>query len=138
MGHLGPCRGQMDRFGETTTDAGHKIWYYREDSKHQYGVTFIVRKEAVCSIISCTPISSRLISNRISARPYNITVIQVHAPMSDHEQFHEQLDSVITKTPKKDILVVHGDWNAKVGADTYQHWAGPVGRFGIGQTNDGG
>ena len=143
MGHLGPCRGQMDRFGETTTDAGHKIWYYREDSKHQYRVTFIVRKEAVCSIISCTPISSRLISIWISVRPNNITVIQVCAPTSDYEdeevkQFYKQLDSLIANTPTEDILVVHGDWNAKVGADTYQHWAGPVGRFGIGQTNDGG
>ena len=76
-------------------------------------------------------------------RPHNITVIQVYAPTSDHEdeevqQFYEQLDSVITKTPKKDILVVQGDWNAKVGPDAYLHWAGTVGRFGIGETNDGG
>ena len=99
----------MDRFGETTTDAGHKIWYYREDTKHQYGVTFIVRKEAVCSIISCTPISSRLTSIQISVNPYNITVIKVRAPITpDHKdeedkQFYKQLDGIIAKTPKKDI-----------------------------------
>ena len=112
----------------------HKIWYCGEDSKHQYGVTFIVWKEAVGSIISCTPVSSRLIS---------ITVIQVYAPTSDHEdeeveQFYKQLDSIIAKTPKKDILVVQGDWNAKIGSDAYQHWAGTVGRFGIGDTNNRG
>ena len=112
----------MDRFGETTTDAGHKIWYYREDSKHQYGVTFIVRKEAVCSIISCTPISSRLTSIQISVNPYNITVIKVRAPITpDHKQFYEQLDRIIAKTPQKDRLVVQGDWNARVGPDAYQH-----------------
>ena len=81
----------------------------------------MVRKEAVGSIISCTPISSRLISIQISLRPYNITVIQVHTPRSDHEQFYEQLDSIIAKTPKKDLLVVKGDWNAKVDPDEYQH-----------------
>ena len=64
-------------FRETTTDAGHMIWYHGEDSKHQYEVTFIVWKAVVGSIISCTPISNRLISIRISARPYNVTVIQV-------------------------------------------------------------
>ena len=96
------------------------------EKKHQYGVAFIIWKEVVGSIISCIPISSRLISIRISARPYNITVIQVHAPTSDYEQFYQQLDGNITKTPKKDILVVQGDWNAKVGPDTYQHRAGTV------------
>ena len=97
-------------FGETTTDEGHKIWYYGEDSKHQYGVAFIVRKEVVSSIISCTPFSSRLITIQISARPHNITVIQVYAPISDHkdeevEQFYEQLNSIKAKTSKKDLLV---------------------------------
>ena len=79
-----------------------------------------VRKEVVGRFISCTPISSRLISIRISARPHNITVIQIYAPTSDHEdeeveQFDEQLNSIIAKTPKKDILVVQGDRNAKIG-----------------------
>ena len=60
------------------------------------------------------PISSRLISIQISARPHNITVIQVYAPTSDPEneeveQFYEQLDSITAKTPKKDTLVVQGD-----------------------------
>ena len=58
---------------------------------------------------SATPNTSRLISIRISAKPHNTTVIQVHSPTSDHKQFYEQLDSIIAKTPKKDILVVQGD-----------------------------
>ena len=83
---------------------GHKIWYCGEDSKHQYGVAFIVQKEVVGSIISCTLISSRLMSIWISARPHHITIIQVCAPTADHEdekveQFYEQLDSIITKAP---------------------------------------
>ena len=74
-------------------------------------------KEVVGSIISSTPISSRLISIQISVRPH-ITVIQVYAPTSDHEEeevkhFHDQLDSIIAKTPKKDILVVQGNGKPK-------------------------
>ena len=79
----------------------------------------------------------------MSARPNNITVIQVHAPTSDHEdekveQFYEQLDSIKARTAKKDVLVVQGDWHAKVGPDAYPRWAGKLGRFGIGETNDRG
>lgn len=130
-------------FGETTTDEGHKIWFSGKETKHEHGVAFIVRKEVVGTVISCTPVSSRLISIRISARPHNITIIQVYAPTSDHddeelEEFYEQLDSIIKKTPKKDILTVLGDWNAKIGPDAYQQWAGTAGKFGLGETNDRG
>ena len=45
------------------------------------------------------------------------------------------LSSNKAKTPKRNILVVQDDWNAKVGPDAYQHWAGGVGKFGIGETN---
>ena len=89
-------------------------------------MTFIVQKEVLDSIVSCTPISSRFVSIGISARPYNITHIQVHASTSDHkdeeiEQFYEQFDSIMAKTLKKDISAVQGDWNAKVDPDAYQH-----------------
>ena len=50
-------------------------------------------------------------------------------------KYYEQLDSNKAKTPKRNILVVQGDWNAKVGLEAYQHWEGTVGRFGIGETN---
>ena len=102
-----------------------------------------MRKEVVDSIISCTPISSRLIAIRISVRLHNITVIQVYAPTSDLEDeevepFYEQLNTIIPITPEKDILVVQSDWNAKVIPDPYQHWAVTVGRFGNGEANDRG
>ena len=85
-----------------------------------------MRRVLVGSIISCTPISSRLIFIRTSARPHNITVIQVYAPASDHEneeveQFYELLDSIIARTPTKEILAAQDDRNAKVGPDACQH-----------------
>ena len=72
-------------------------------------MAFIVQKVVVGSIISCTPISSRLTLIRISARSDSITVIQVYASTSDHEdekveQFYMQLESIIAKTPKEDIM----------------------------------
>ena len=106
-------------------------------------MAFTVRKDVVGSIIRCTLISSRLISIRISARPHNITVIRVYAQTlgqedEEVEQFYAHIDSMIPKTPRKDILAVLGDWNAKVGPDAYQHWAGTVGKFGIEELDDRG
>ena len=129
--------------GETSTEDGHKIWFSGEEKKHQHGVAFIVRKEITGSVISCMPISSRLISICVSAKPHNMTIIQDYAPTTDHddkevEKFYELLESTIMEVPKKDIVIVQGDWNAKVGPDTYENWAGTVGRFGISETNDRG
>ena len=54
--------------------------------------------------------------------PFQITIVQAYAPTSDYgdneiEEFYDQLQNVIDQTPKKVILVVHGDWNAKAGRD---------------------
>lgn len=62
--------------------------------------------------------SSRLISIRIAAR----FIIQVYAPTTDYddeavETFFEELENTDKKTPKKDFLVIQGDWNARIGTD---------------------
>jgi len=111
---LGLAEVRWTGFGETTTQDGHKIWYSGEEKLHQHGVGFIVRKEIMSSIISCTPVSSRHISIRVSAKPQNLIIIQVYASTSDYdddqiEEFYEQLKNVISKTPKNDILIVEGD-----------------------------
>ena len=54
-------------------------------------------------------------------KPFNITVIQVYAPTSNAEEaevewFYEDQQDLLELTPKKDILFLIGDWNAKVGS----------------------
>ena len=71
------------------------------------------------AIMGCRPVSSRLITIRLRASPFNITIIQANAPTTDNddddiEDFYDQLQEVIDQAPKKDILVVQGDWNAKI------------------------
>ena len=80
---------------------------------------------------------------RISSRPKNITIVQVYAPTSDHdeqelEEFYEQVENVIKKIPKKDITIIQGDFNAKVGPDAYKDWQGTIGQYGTGETNERG
>ena len=77
------------------------------------------------------------------AAPFNITIVQAYAPTSDYddnkiEEFHDQLQNVIDQTPKKDILDVQGDWNAKVVRDACRNWQGICGPFCNDDTNERG
>ena len=61
-----------------------------------------------------------MISVRFRGKPFNIMVIQVYAPTSNAEEvedkwLYEDLQDLLELTPKKDILFIIGDWNAKVG-----------------------
>ena len=81
-----------------------------------------------------------MISVRLQDKPFNITVIQVYAPTSNAEeaeveQFYEDLQDLVEPTPKKDVLFILGDWNAKVGS---QETAGVTGKFGLGMQNEQG
>ena len=60
-----------------------------------------------------------VISVRLQGKPFNITVIQVYAPTSNAdeaevERFYGDLQDLLELTPKKDVLFIVGDWNAKV------------------------
>ena len=83
--------------------------------------------------MGCRPVYSGLITIRLRTVAFSITIIQVYAPTSDYdneiEEFYDQLKNVIDKTPNTDILVVHGDWNAKVGRDACENWQGICGPF---------
>ena len=76
-----------------------------------------------------------MISVHFQGKPFNITVIQVYAPTSNGEeaeveQFYEDLQELLELTPpKKDVLFIIGDWNAKVES---QETPGVTGKFGFG------
>ena len=81
-----------------------------------------------------------MISVRFQGKPFNITVIQVYAPTSNTEEaevewFYEDLQDVLELTPKKDVLLIIEDWNAKVGS---QEISGVAGKFGLGIQNEAG
>ena len=81
-----------------------------------------------------------MISVCFQGKPFNITVIQVYALTSnaeeaEAEQLYEDLQDSLELTPKKDILFIIGDWNAKVGS---QETSGVTGKFGLGVQNEEG
>ena len=81
-----------------------------------------------------------MISVRFQGKPFNITVIQVYAPTSNAEEaevewFYEDLQDLLKLTPKKDVLFIIGDWNAKIGS---QEIPGLTGKFGLGVQHEAG
>ena len=126
---LGLCEMKWKNFGETTKEEGHKVFFSGKENKHKHGIGFLVYKDIVNTVMGCHPVSSRLITIRLRAVPFNITIIQAYTPTSDYndnetEEFYNQLQNVIDQTPKKDSLVVQGEWNAEVGKDACENWQG--------------
>ena len=77
-----------------------------------------------------------MISVRFQGKPFNITVIQAYTPTSNAEQAEvEDLQDLLELTPKKDVLFIIEDWNAKVGS---QETLGVTGKFGLGLQNEAG
>ena len=81
-----------------------------------------------------------MISVRFQGKSLSITAIQVYAltnnaEEAEVEQFYEDLQDLLELTPKKDVLFIIGDWNAKVGS---QEIPGVTGKFGLGVQNEAG
>ena len=92
------------------------------------------------AILGCNLKNDRMISVRFQGKPFSITVIQVYAPTSNTEEaeverFYEDLQELLELTPKKDVLFIIGDWNAKVES---QETPGVTGKFGRGIRNEPG
>ena len=77
-----------------------------------------------------------MVSVHFQGKPFNITVIQIYAPTSNTEEaerFYEDPQDLLELTPKKDVLFIIGDLDAKVGS---QETPGVTGKFGLGIRNE--
>ena len=81
----------------------------------------MVNKRVQNAVLGCSLKNNRMTSVRFQGKPFNITVIQAYAPTSNPEeaeveQFYKDLQDLLELTPKKGVLFIIGDWNAKVGS----------------------
>ena len=125
--------------GEFNSD-DHYIYYCGQESLRRNGVAIIVNKRVQNAVLGCNLKKVRMISVRLQGKPFNITVIQVYAPTSNAEeaeveQFCQDLQDLLEPIPKKDVLFIIGDWNAKVAS---QETPGVTGKFGLGMRNEAG
>ena len=136
---LGISELKWTGMGEFNSD-DHYIYYCRQESLRRNGVAIMVNKRARNAVLGCNLKNDRMISVCFQGKPFNITVIQVYAPTSNAEEaeverFYEDLQDILELTPKKDVLFIIGDWNAKGGS---QETSGVTSKFGLGIRNEAG
>ena len=114
---LGISELKCTGMGECNSD-DHYIYYCGQESLRRNGVAIMVNKRVQNVVLVCNLKNDRMISVRFQDKPFNIMVVQVYAPTSNAEEaevewFYEDLQDLLELTPKKDVLFIIGDWNAK-------------------------
>ena len=109
-------------------------------SESQHGVGFLVKNTIAKSVLGFLPVNDRCLLLKLKAKPFDISIIQVYAPTSDHpeeelEEFYESVNSTIKEVKSTDVLIVMGDFNAKVGNQKYGKI---IGNFGLDDRNERG
>lgn len=131
--------------GEMTTREGGTFLYSGptgEGAEHRAGVGILLTRTSRRSLIEWKPVSDRLLTARFKSKIRNISIIQCYAPTEPSEEdvkeeYYRTLKEALNDIPRRDIVIVMGDLNAKVGSDNegLEHI---MGRHGIGQANDNG
>ena len=136
---LGISKLKWTGMGEFNSD-DHYIYYCGQESLRINGVAIMVNKRVRNAVLGCNLKNDRMISVRFQGKPFNITVIQAYAPISNTKEaevewFYEDLQDLLELTPQKDVLFFIGDWNANVGS---QEIPGVIVKFGLGVQNEAG
>ena len=117
---LGISELKWTGMGEFNSD-DHYIYYCGQESLIKNGVALIGNKRVEKAVLECSLKNDRRISVCFQGKPFNNTVIHVYAlntnaEEAEVEQFYEDLQDLLELTPKKEVLFIRGDWNAKVGS----------------------
>ena len=129
----------QDRF---KAKSGHTMVYSgKEEGRKRQGVGFILNKSAAKALMGYNPISHRIMTIRLRAHSLNLSIIQVYAPTLDwpeeeSESFYKLLQETLDTIPARDMLLIMGEMNAKVGKR--QHKSSHVGTHGLGKQNERG
>ena len=114
------------------------IYIYSGGAEHHNGVGFVVKKSLEKHILGYWALSERNMMLKIRAKPFNIAIIQTYAPTTSHndeeaEVHYEEIQRMLKQVKSTDVLIVMGDFNAKIGVEAYQD---TVGKFGLGKRNE--
>ena len=137
MDILGISECRWSAPGRLNTQTGEIILYSgRDDNIHQSGVALVMTKKAAVCLESWMPVSDRIMTARFASRFIKTTVVQVYAPTNEADEetkdsFYDLLQRVTDEIPRHDMIMMMGDWNAKMGV-TQEGEDGVVGRHGLG------
>ena len=142
---LGLCEARWLESGCIQLSTGQTILYSGHDSAnapHTEGVGFMLTPQAAKSLIGWNPMSSRIITARFYTKVGKATFIQCYAPANDADdevksQFYARLQGVIDGVARKDLILLLGNFNAKVESNN-TGFETVMGKHGIGEMSDNG
>ena len=140
---IGIAEHRMAGSGHFSTDNGGQVGFSGRKTTGYGGVAFYLSKKVRGALLGYDPISDRVMSIRLQAQPCNITIFQVYAPTSDAkdedvEVFYEKLKGAVQKAKCMDMVLILGDFNAKVGKLQFDIENGKIGMYGHGGRNERG
>ena len=126
--------------GELLLFSGHED----DDAPHTQGVALMLSKTAQRALIGWEAHGPRILtaSFRTKKRGINLDVVQCYAPTNESEEedkdaFYDRILAVVQGRPRKNIIILMGDFNAKIGGDN-TGYEGTMGKQGMGEMNDNG
>ena len=124
---LGISESRGTKSGRMKTGMGETILFSgRQDDLHHEGVAIILKKGMEKYLMEWKPVNCRIILARLKGRQTNVSIIQCYAPTNDSdnmdkEAFYEQLQATFEVAHCRDLLLVMGDLNAKVGSENVNY-----------------
>ncbi|XP_067207872.1 craniofacial development protein 2-like [Linepithema humile] len=124
--------------GDITTPDNHYMIFSGNSTSHINGVGIIMTTEIKRSLIEWNPVSDRIITARFRTKNRNVTIIQCYAPTeatddNGKDHFYNQLQSTIAAVHRKDVRIVMGDFNGKIGSNN-NNLTEIMGFHGLGET----
>ncbi|XP_039760435.1 craniofacial development protein 2-like [Pararge aegeria] len=141
---LGLSETKWKKSGHFVSDLGNKIYFSGPEEESSRGVAFIVPQKLDRCVMGYKAVNDRVITLKLKASPCHINIVQIYAPTAqsseeDIEQFYISLVQTLENIPQREVTLVIGDLNAKVGRTSDDaHLRHLVGRFGIGERNERG
>lgn len=137
---LGISDTQWPGIGEIPVSNGYMYYSGSNDSKHKYGVAIIIRKELKKSVLHVMQYTERIILLKLKSYTHDINIIQIYAPTAEKddeeiESFYQSLEEVLRTTKDRDVKIILGDFNAKIGEGEVTDI---IGKYGLGQRNQRG
>lgn len=140
MNILGISETRWAGQGQIPTNGGMLYFSGNDDNHHRNGVAIAVSQEIMASVNNFVPISDRIILLQLQSKSRKLNIIQIYAPTADKpdeeiELFYELIKQTIESLKRRDITILLGDFNAKVGKGRNDKY---IGEYGLGTRNERG
>ncbi|XP_052744154.1 uncharacterized protein LOC128199289 [Bicyclus anynana] len=132
----------LQGYGHYKTSMGNTFYFSGSDNSSSNGVGILVPDRLNGYVLGYNPVSDRIVTMKLNTKPCTLNIVSIYAPTSQSseeeiETFYGKLEETLDSIPNREITMILGDWNAKVGNTTAdEHLRETVGHYGLGSRNE--